>query len=519
MSDELGQGVREDRVSLWVATCEGPKLAPLQANAEAEVVVIGAGILGLTVALLLCEEGRDVLVLERGRTARGVSGYTTAKLTGGHGLIYSELESTFNEQTARLYADAQTTAIDRVRRTCDEAGIECDLERLPNYVYAETAEQRDALEAEAAAARRAGLAVELEDDPPASLATQGALRLDDQFQFHVRKYLVGLADRVSSRGGRVAELTAVREIEGDGPYVVHTDGARVSTGTVVAATHYPIVEQGFFATRIHPRRGYVVAAPLRDPEAVGGMFINTGSPTRSVRTARDGEQCFVLVGGEGHPTGEDAAKDERYAALESFLQEQFDAGDVAYRWSTQDTFSVDGLPYAGRVGESGSMYTATGFRGWGMSNGTACAQLISDLIQGRENPWTGLFSLDRSSLLASAKAFVTENVRIAAEQLLPGKGGNERAPGSIDGLQPGEATVLTMDGRPVGVSRSLGGELRAVSTACTHMGCTLAWNMAESSWDCPCHGSRFAADGALLHGPALQDLKRVDLDTRDEGPP
>ena len=310
----------------------------------------------------------------------------------------------------------------------------------------------------------------------------------------------------------IYDRSPVTEITGNGPYAINVAEGDLKATAVVVATHYPIVEQGFFATRIHPRRSYVVAAPLIEPEP-DGMFINVGSPTRSLRTAPlpDGRR-LLLVGGEGHRVGQDEDTSDRYAELERFATEHFSVGEPMYRWSTQDNHSVDRLPYIGRVGDSGELYVATGFAGWGMTNGTAAALLLCDAIDGSPRPWAAIFDLERRHLVASAKSFLVENTNVAARQL-------ERvlhtaSPDTVTSaamIEPGQGVIITTDGIATAVSREEDGTLHAVSPSCTHMGCSVTWNSAESTWDCPCHGSRFAPDGTVLHGPALEPLETLPV--------
>ena len=488
------------------------------AEVEVDVAVVGGGIVGLTSALLLAQADRSVVVLEGDRIAAGVSGYTTAKVTAGHGVLYSQLESSFGADAARLYAECQLAGLACVRELCETHEIECDLEVCPNYVVVEAEGELETLDLGLKAYRAAGLPAQLVSDLSVlPYPAVGALVLEDQAQFHVRKYLLTLADLIAAEGGRIFEHSRVTEITGEGPYVVRTLEGLARARAVVVATHYPIVEQGFFATRIHPRRSYVVAAALTG-ESPKGMFINAGSPTRSVRTAplEDGRR-LLFVGGEGHRVGQDDATAERYAALEAFMGENFAVGEPMYRWSTQDNTSIDRLPYIGCTDDEGDLYVATGFAGWGMTNGTAAGLAIRDALQGNENPWASIFRLDRHHYTASAKRFLTENVNIAAE-VIKGKRGRDVLD-SVAELVPGQGEIVSVSGSEYAVSRDADGVLQAVSPTCTHLGCTVTWNESESTWDCPCHGSRFAPDGHVLHGPALHPLKPADLDLTSQEEP
>ena len=504
----MGEASRRDRISYWIASTDALELPRLEGSIRTDVVVVGAGIVGLTAALLMCEAGRKVVVLEADQVAAGVSGYTSAKLTAGHGLAYSHLEDAFGRDHARAYAESQTAAIDFVRELCRRRGIECDLEERTNVVYAATSSDVARTEKEAAAASRAGLPASLTQDAGLPFPVAGAVQLTGQAQFHVRKYLLGLASLVTDAGGAVYAKSRVDEITGSEGYEVRVAGGTVSAPAIVVATHYPIVGQGFFATRIHPRRSYVVAAPLQGDADLDGMFITAVSPTRSLRTARlDGGGRLLLVGGEGHPVGDPPPSPRPYETLERFMVEHFDVGEISHRWSTQDNYSIDGLPYVGEMPGAVGTYAATGFGGWGMSNGTLAALLLADAVKGVENSWSSVYALERRSAGASARRFLSANTRIAKRQLV----GPRSSTQNMETLAAGEGGIFSLDGRKAAVSRDASGGLVAVSASCTHMGCTVAWNAAESTWDCPCHGSRFAPDGYVLHGPALSHLERLEL--------
>ena len=279
----------------------------------------------------------------------------------------------------------------------------------------------------------------------------------------------------------------------------------------MAATNAPITSKGLFFARPHPRRAYAVAAHVPRGALAGGTWINAGSPVRSLRTAPlDGDEELLIVVGESHRVGQEDDTTERYEALEAFVHGVFPGTRVRYRWSTQDQFSIDGLPFIGQVGESDPRISvATGFGGWGLTNGTMAGLLIRDAVLGRPNPWAKLFDPNRSSLAHGAGSLVRENVNVA-KQLV---GGKLRArPKNVDDLAPGSGSVVTIGGQRAAVFRDEDGSGQAVSGSCTHMGCVLEWNAAERSWDCPCHGSRFATDGSVLDGPATTALEPIELE-------
>jgi Rieske Fe-S protein len=240
------------------------------------------------------------------------------------------------------------------------------------------------------------------------------------------------------------------------------------------------------------------------------MFINSGTPTRSLRTSRDERGPLLLVGGEGHKPGEEPGTDQRYRTLEEFASRHFGARDFPYRWSTMDFMPVDRVPYVGRLNRTSShVFVATGFNKWGMTNGTVAAMIMSDAILGRENRWAELYDSKRLKPRAAAGRFLKENGSVAHHFI--GDRLRRTGPRSPAELEPGDGAIMTMNGKRTAISRDDDGGLHALSPVCTHLGCIVAWNQAERSWDCPCHGSRFGRDGAVLHGPAVRDLERRPL--------
>jgi glycine/D-amino acid oxidase-like deaminating enzyme/nitrite reductase/ring-hydroxylating ferredoxin subunit len=496
-----------DRTSYWIDSTEGTSYEPLRAGIDVDVAVLGAGITGLTAAYLLTREGRSVAVVEANRIVRGVTGYTTAKLTAGHGLVYRDLIDRFGERKARIYAESNQGAIARVEAIAAELGIDCDLERTSNYVYGESAEEADRIRREVDAAHRLGLPATFVAETPLPYEVSGAIRLDGQAQFHPRKYLLPLAAEVARAGGHVFEDTRALAVDEGSRCVVRTSTGELRARDVVVASHIPFLDRGLFFAKVHPHRSYALAARV-DPAAIPeGMFLNAGTPTRSVRSIPHDGGRLLLVGGDGHKPGEEPDTERRYRNLEEFARRFDPQAEVTHRWSTQDYLSVDKVPYVGRLTRrSAHVFVATGFGKWGMSNGTVAATILADLVLGRENGWLDLYDAKRIEPRASARKLVSENATVARHFL----GDRVRPPGGREpgALRPGEGTVIRRGARFVAVSRADDGRLQAVSATCTHLGCVVAWNPAERSWDCPCHGSRFGAAGTVIQGPAVNDLEQ-----------
>jgi glycine/D-amino acid oxidase-like deaminating enzyme/nitrite reductase/ring-hydroxylating ferredoxin subunit len=494
--------------SLWIATTPETAYPALAGEVDVDVAVVGAGITGVTTAVLLKRAGRTVALLDSKRIVQGATGYTTGKLTSGHGAVYAQLVDSFGEVGARTYAESNQAAIERVFELA--VGIDCDLERKANYVVASTTQERERLEREAQVEAKLGLPASFVTETPLPYGVSGAVRLDGQAQFHPRKYLLGLAATIPGDGSHVFENTRVTQVTQGEPCVVETERGNVRAADVVLATHLPFMDRGLFFARAHPHRSYAVAAPIDPDKAPDGMFINAGLPTRSVRTIRDGERLLLQVGGQGHKPGLAGDEPERYDVLGAFLREHWpEAGDVEYRWSTQDYMSVDRVPLVGPLSRrSKHVYVATGYSKWGMTAGTVAAVLLADAILGRDNPWASFYDSKRFHPRASFGKLVRENAaagyRFVSQRLARGE---KRSPHE---LAPGEGAVLRVKGLKRAVYKDDSGGVHVLSPVCRHLWCYVEWNAAERSWDCPCHGSRYSGEGRVIQGPTVEDLRRIE---------
>ena len=491
--------------SLWLDDLPATSHPALTERRSFDVAVVGGGITGLTTALLLARDGRSVCLLDQGSVGSGTSGHTTAKVTSQHHLTYAKLRVTHGADGARTYGQAMEAAKERVAAFADE-GIDCDLRRRPAYVYATRTSERALIEAETSAAQEAGLPATLDDEVPLPFDTLGGMRFDDQIELHAGKYLQGLAARLVAAGGEIFEHTRAVDVKEADTCVVHTDKARVRAQHVVVATLLPFLDRGGHFARAFASRSYVLTARVAGglPDA---MLINAVPPLHSIRAVPFRGEELLMILGEDHHVGSAKATPERYERLAQFARERWDVVSFEHRWSAQDYSPADGVPYIGPVNvRSRRVHVATGFKKWGMTAGTAAGMLISDAIGGRANAWAPLFSSTRVKPLAEAPRFVSENARVGvrffADRLL--------APGQrdIDDLRQGEGDIVSCQGEKVAGYRDEAGRLHAVSARCTHLGCQVAWNGAENSWDCPCHGSRFTPDGDILNGPATTPLGR-----------
>lgn len=497
-------GALEERNrSLWVSTTEPGDFPALSSDEHADVVVVGAGITGLTTARLLIEDGASVIVIDAGPVCAGATGYTTAKVTSLHGLAYTDLADRFDEERARLYGEANEAAIREIERLIDLDGIDCDFERRAHIAYTIDRDSAASIEREAQLAARLGLPASTSSAAELPYDVAAAVRFDNQAQFHPRAYCLGLARAVTSAGGRIFSHTRARHVD-DRERVVVTEHGELRAESIVVATHIPIREMGGYFARAEAMRSYALAVTV-DGDRPEDMYISIDSPTRSLRTAGD----HLIVGGEGHKVGEPHDTNEHYRNLEAWARQHFDVVNVDHRWSAQDWSAADGVPVIGRMAGHDNVLVATAFKKWGMTHGTVAGLLLRDLIAGRVNPWLEVYDATRVTPKQSIREVISDNVSAVKHFI-----GDRLASGdstTIEDLAAGDGAVVHIDGEAVAAFRDDDGRVRALSAVCTHLGCLVSFNPAERSWDCPCHGSRFACDGSVLEGPAVDDLAAREL--------
>jgi glycine/D-amino acid oxidase-like deaminating enzyme/nitrite reductase/ring-hydroxylating ferredoxin subunit len=500
-------------VSPWKDTMSPPEVGDTAFRQVApDVVVVGAGVTGLTTAFLLQQAGRTVAVVEAARLGESVTVHSTVKVTVGHGTLYSKIAEKRGLQAAQAYADANVAGLHTILDLAQAHRIDCMLEHgHPHVVYAEHESEVEQVEKEAEVAAQLGLDVSLTRSVPLPFGVAQAVRFASQAHFHPGRYLAGLAEAFVAAGGALIEGARVTDVDSQGDRCqVQTTAGELSAGHVVIATQYPVLDRGGHFSQLKARRSYGVAGVLPDGVSAG-MTINVGSPTHSTRSATlDGQELLIVVG-EGHEVGHVTETAQRWTKLQDWARERFGVTDFRYHWSAEEVSSLDKVPFVGEIAPgSPRILTATAFDGWGMTNGTAAALMLRDLITGAENPWLATFDARRAETsLPPVKEFVKQNVHVAKTWFKDRVGG--RPDGDPTGLGPGDAAILEVDGEQTAAYRDENGGLHAVSAVCTHMGCTVEWNGGEKSWDCPCHGSRFSHDGSVLHGPATTPLDKRDV--------
>ncbi|HEV7400078.1 MAG TPA: FAD-dependent oxidoreductase [Solirubrobacterales bacterium] len=494
--------------SYWVDSAPASSYPGLVADTDCDVVVIGAGIVGVTAALKLSEEGARVALLEARRIGSGATGYTTGKVSSLNGLVYRRLSEDFGEDTARAYGEASEAGLAAIADLVAEHAIDCDFRRKPNYTYTESARGRGSLEREVEAAKRVGLPatlIEGAEELPFPIAA--AVRFSDQAEFHALRYLQGLAKAAVDAGCAIHERTRVVGVGHGEPCRIETEsGAVVRAGRAIVATHLPILDRGLYFARTHAERSYALLVSLR-AEMPQGMYLSDESKAHSLRAVPTENGERLLVGGESHKAGQsDPAA--RYEALEGWARERFEVEAIEYRWATHDHISHDQLPFVGRLWPfSASLLTATGFRKWGLAMGTSAAVILAELALGREAAWAKDFDPARLSLRHGLGSFSKQNaddgLRFFGDRILKRR--------RREDLAPGEGAVVGAGIAQKAVYRDESGAFHSLSARCTHLGCILSFNSAERSWGCPCHGSRFdAVDGSVLEGPAVKPLAQAE---------
>lgn len=505
----------EQTESIWMATAQSSTRAALASDTAADVCVVGAGIAGLTTAYLLAREGRSVVLLDDGPVASGQSQRTTAHLSNALDDRYSEVEKIHGEEGIRLIAASHTAAIDRIESIVRSEQIDCDFMRLDGYLFLGPDQSPDILDKELDAARRAGLVgVEiLANGPPKSFDMGRCLRFPRQGQFHPLKYFEQLGQATERLGGRIYCATHVVNIEESGQVRVTTEnGPVVTASAVVVATNSPMNDRLVIHTKQAPYATYAIGASIPAGSVLPALFWDTLDPYHYIRLQPESDgKDTLIVGGEDHKVGHDSEPADRWQQLETWTRQRFPmVQSVDYRWSGMVMETTDGLAFIGRNPlDHKNVYIATGDSGMGMTHGTIAGILLTDLILGRDNPWSKIYDPSRKPVWGMAwKEYLTENADVAKQYVKDWLGPGDVA--TTAEIPNGAGAVLREGVSKVAVYRDEQGNYHRHSAICPHLGCVVHWNNAEKTWDCPCHGSRFDALGAVIKGPANTPLHKAD---------
>jgi glycine/D-amino acid oxidase-like deaminating enzyme/nitrite reductase/ring-hydroxylating ferredoxin subunit len=507
-----------DAKAYWDDSSSMPRFAPLDRDLTVDVVVIGAGITGLTTAYLLKRAGRTVAVIDRARCGGVDTGSTTAHVTYVTDTGLLALEQAVGRDHAHAVWDAGQASLDQIEAIVDAEDIDCEWHRVTGYKHLAAdapAGEADDLRAETEAAAGMGLDATFQQEVP--LVGRPGIAFAGQALFHPRQYLAALARLIHGHGSYVFEHTESTEVC-DTPLTVTAAGHTLSCGYVVLATHTPLMGAaglpGALAlqTKLYLYTSYAIAGrvPLDGlPEA---SFWDTADPYHYLRIERHRSSALAIFGGEDRKTGQEPDPAARFEALERTLRALLPSIDVTHRWSGQVIETPDGLPFIGETAEH--QFAATGFGGNGMTFGTLAATMAVDRVLERPNPWSDLFDIGRTRIRAGAWNYVKENLDYPYYMIRDRLKGPQAA--SLDQVRRGEGQIIDLDGDAVAAYRSPTGSLTLLSPVCTHMGCRVQWNDTEGTWECPCHGSRFKARGQVIAGPAetpLQEYRKKEDST------
>lgn len=509
--DQTSQGTR----SLWMD--ELPRLAPvLTISRRADVVVVGAGIAGLTAAYLLARSGREVVVLDNGGVGHGMTARTTAHLATALDDRWFRLISLRGEADAMIAADAFLRHVDFIERVQKEESIPCDFARVDGYLVLGMGDDTSTLERELEATHKVGMAdVEMNSGCPLRQLSSGpCLRFPRQGRFHPLKYLEGLAGCVRRDGGHVYRAHATNVMDGDIVTVECEGGVKVQADYAVIATNTPINDRVVIHTKQAPYRSYVVAAAVPANAVPDVLCWDTGMPYHYMRLQPGAEGTgtdTLIVGGEDHKSGQIHDGAVRFQRLEAWALARFPQIErFTARWSGQVMESADYLGYLGQNPGDQNVFVITGDSGMGMTHGTIGGMIVSDLILGKKNPWAALFDPARVTPKAAGR-FARENLNVVAQFK------DYVTAGDVDDvakIPPGGGAIVRRGAAKHAVYRRLDGTLVEKSAVCPHMSCIVSWNSIESCWDCPCHGSQFAAEGEVINGPATVGLSAVERGSR-----
>jgi glycine/D-amino acid oxidase-like deaminating enzyme/nitrite reductase/ring-hydroxylating ferredoxin subunit len=498
--------------SLWL-TKKLPTFPKVSRPGEFDVVVVGGGITGITTAYLLKQAGYTVALLERDRCAAVDTGHTTAHITYVTDLRLSKLVRYFGEDHARAAWDAGNAAMQQIEEIVAREQIDCDFRKVPGFLHASLQGSRNeskGLREEAELAQKLGFEAQFLDRVP-HFELPG-ICFANQAKFHPLKYLAALLKLLPGKGCKVYEQSEVTKF-GEDPLSVTANGKRLSCEFIVIATHVPLMgntglaSATIFQTKLAPYSSYVIGAEVPKGVLPEASFWDTSDPYHYLRVENGPQSDYVIFGGADHKTGQVSSTERRYAALEKTLRDHVPQARPKRRWSGQVIETNDGLPYIGETAER--QFVATGFGGNGMTFGTLSAMMARNAFLHQKNPWQELFSVSRKKLRGGTWDYIKENLDypyyLLKDRLASAEGE------SLAGVKRGEGKIIRIEGQKVASSRDQNGQVSTVSAVCTHMGCLVHWNKGEKTWDCPCHGSRFHPDGAVLAGPAESPLEAVRL--------
>jgi glycine/D-amino acid oxidase-like deaminating enzyme/nitrite reductase/ring-hydroxylating ferredoxin subunit len=507
---ETKKSLCKNENSLWLATTPETNYPALPGNEkiQVDVAVIGGGIAGISTALFLKREGMTVALVESDKIARGVSGYTTGKVTSQHLLIYKYLIENFGFELAKQYADANQEAIETIAGLIKEYDVNCDFSRKTAFTYAEKEETLQKVIEEVEAAKSLGLPAYYTEKVLIPILIKGAICFTNQGQFHPRKYLLKLASKIPGEGSFIFENTRALDLKEGDPCEIITNLGTITAKDIAITTHFPFYDKpGQYYARMEAGRIYTFAMKLKT-KFPDGIFISAEKDIYSFRSQSYNEGELVIAGGQEHVTGRIVDTMDRFKSLYNYVRQFFEIESIEFCWSSQDNNTVDMVPYIGRyLPDTKHIYIATGFNGWGMTHGTISGIILKDLILGFKNNFIKIYDPARFKLSSvPEKKLLVKKEKISKKIEIK----EIREPSKhLSALKNDEGRIIEIDGKKVAVYKDIDGRGYFLNPVCPHMSCVVRWNNAEKSWDCPCHGSRFSYYGKVLNSPAIEDLNTI----------
>ena len=498
------------RISLWQSEIPGykPQNNP-DTQAIYDVAIIGGGITGISTAFQLQTAGKKCIVIEANNLCFGTTGGTTAHLNTLLDTPYTRIIKNFGKENAQLVAKAAAEAIDLIKTNIEQHKIDCEFEDASAYLFSQTSEQTEELDEIYEACQEVGLDISYNLSLPVNIDFDKAIEVRGQGKFHPVKYVYGLALAFEKAGGTILQQTRVTGIEDTEGITIETENGNFRAVNLIYATHIP-PGVNLLQMRCEPWRSYAMSFTTKDKKYPQDLIYDMYDPYHYIRSQKINGKEYLIVGGEDHKTGEQENAESSFLRLESYIRKHFNVYEVLFKWSSQYFEPGDGLPYIGHLpGHPGNIFVATGYGGNGMTYSSVAALILKRMILNEESPYIKLFDPNRVKPIAGFATFLKQNVD--AFKNFVGKWFDKEKLEEFAELAPGEARVTKYSGEKLALYKDEHGELHAVSPVCTHLKCSVAWNNAEQSWDCPCHGSRFSYEGKVLTGPADHDLEKIEI--------